>query len=53
MVTETRSAPAGEGNFSRERRPTLRRELKGLLLLYVLFAAFSCLVAFQCAGPAP
>ncbi len=52
-VRETRSTPAGEGTSSRERRPTLRRELKGLFLLYLLFAAFSFLVAFQCAGPAP
>jgi len=31
----------------------LRREFKGVLLVYVVFAIFSCLVAIQCAGTPP
>lgn len=35
------------------RVPSLKRELKGLVMLYVAFAVVSLLVATTCSGPSP
>ncbi len=36
-----------------ERTVGLKRELKGLVILYVAFAVVSLVVAVTCSGPAP
>ncbi len=42
--------PAEDRPRAADQMPTLRRELRGVLLVYLAFALFSCVVAVQCVG---